>query len=74
MKKLVLVSALAFSLFSCQKEESNCGLIVSDNVYENSITIRNSNTGNLKKFYLTEGDWINAHPGSTYCIYNTTEW
>lgn len=74
MKKLVLVTALAMSLFSCTKEDSSCGLIVDDNVYNYSITIRNSNTDNLKTFYLTPGDWMNAHPGDTYCMYSEPQW
>jgi hypothetical protein len=27
-----------------------------------------------KTFYLLPGDWVNAHPGSDYCITNTTQW
>ena len=74
MKKIVLAFAITYGLFSCEKEESTCGLIVDDNAYNYSITIRNSKTGNLKTFYLLPGDWINAHPGSDYCITNTTQW
>lgn len=74
MKKVVLAVATVLTMVSCSKEPSNCGRIVSDNVYDYSITIRNSNTNNLKTFYLTEGDWIHAHPGDNYCITNTTEW
>jgi hypothetical protein len=74
MKKIILVSTLAIGLFSCQKEPSSCGLIVDDNVNDYSIVIRNSNTGNLKKFYLYPGDWINAHPGDNYCMFNEQEW
>ena len=74
MKKLVLVSVLAIGLFSCQKEPSSCGVIVDDNVKDYSIVIRNSNTGNLKTFYLYPGDWINAHPGEDFCMLNEQEW
>jgi len=72
MKKIII--AVALLMVGCSKEPSTCGRIVSDNVHDYSVTIRNSNTNNLKTFYLTEGDWMNAHPGDTYCIYNTTEW
>ena len=84
MKKLVLVLGLGLLAVSCKKEVvtpnntqnqvCNCGLIVSDDVSDYSVTIRNSCSGNLKKFYLLEGDWINAHPGSDYCITNVTGW
>jgi hypothetical protein len=74
MKKGILIFSIGLTMLSCSKEPSSCGRIVSDNVHEYSITIRNSNTNNLKTFYLTEGDWMNAHPGDNYCITNTTQW
>jgi hypothetical protein len=74
MKKKILIFSIALTMLSCSKEPSSCGRIVSDNVHEYSITIRNSNTNNLKTFYLTECDWMNAHPGDNYCITNTTQW
>ena len=76
MKKIIIVAALLIS--GCAKEDINkqstCGLIVSDNVNDYSVTIRNSQSGNLKTFVLYEGDWMNAHPGSNFCINNTTPW
>ena len=72
MKKLLLV--LPFILMSCSEEECNCGLVLSDRVNDYSVVIRNSCTGNEQRFYLTQGDWFNAHPGSDYCITNTTQW
>jgi hypothetical protein len=77
MKKIIIVAALLIS--GCAKEDINkqsstCGLIVSDNVNDYSVTIRNSQSGNLKTFVLYEGDWMNAHPGSNFCISNTTPW
>ena len=74
MKKGILILSIGLTMLSCSKEPSTCGRIVSDNVHDYSVTIRNSNTNNLKTFYLTEGDWMNAHPGDNYCIYNTTQW
>ena len=53
---------------------SNCGLIVSDNVSNYSVDIRNNCSDNVKTFYLSEGDWMNAHPGQDYCITNVTNW
>lgn len=72
--KRILILSIGLTMLSCSKEPSTCGRIVSDNVHDYSVTIRNSNTNNLKTFYLTEGDWMNAHPGDNYCIYNTTQW
>lgn len=81
MNKILLVLGLVAATVSCQKElvtpnneVCNCGLIVSDDVSDYSVTIRNSCSGNLKKFYLLEGDWLHAHPGSDYCITNVTGW
>jgi hypothetical protein len=79
-KLLILISLIALS---CKKDEikpnnpqevCNCGLVVSDNVQDYSVVIRNSCSGNEKRFYLQQGDWMNAHPGSDYCITNITNW
>ena len=88
MKKLTLTLAtLALLTLSCNKEESlpepvstpapqscNCGLIVSDDVSDYSVQIRNACSGNVKKFVLYEADWMNAYVGTDYCINNTTNW
>jgi hypothetical protein len=74
MKKLTLI-ALVFLGMSCTKEETcNCGLIVSDDVADYSIDIRNGCSGNVKTFNLSEGDWLSAHPGDDYCISNIDKW
>jgi hypothetical protein len=85
MKKKILTVGFIITglIVSCQKEEfnpnnsdkvCNCGLVVSDNVQDYSVVIRNSCSGNEKRFYLQEGDWMNAHPGSDYCITNVKNW
>jgi hypothetical protein len=80
MKKVFLIIGL--SLIGCKKENPepkaqevcNCGIVQSDDVEDYSVVIRNSCSGNNKKFFLSEGDWMNAHPGTTYCINNVTSW
>ena len=74
MKKLILI--LSLSLVGCEKEEKtcNCGLIESDNIKDYSIVVRNECSQNSKKFYLSEGDWMNAHPGSTQCFSDVKSW
>ena len=83
MKKAIFTLAISGAiLLSCKKdnqqvqqqEQCNCGLILSDNVSDYSVVIRNSCSGNEKKFYLQEGDWMNAYVGSNYCITNVTSW
>jgi len=82
MKKFMMVAitliALAFSLTSCEKgvlkENCNCGLVLSDRVTDYSVVIRNSCSKNEQRFYLQPGDWMNAHPGSQYCITNVSGW
>jgi hypothetical protein len=77
MKKLILGAILLFSLIGCEEditEDCNCGLVVSDNVYDYSVDIRSDCSGNIQTFYLSEGDWMNAHPGSNFCITNETGW
>lgn len=86
MKKLLLITIVLTAL-SCSKEEElptpstdqvstscNCGLIVSDEVSDYSIQIRNSCSGNVKKFVLYEADWMNAYVGTDFCISNTSGW
>jgi hypothetical protein len=75
MKKVILGLAIILSIASCKKDEvCNCGLILNDDVSDYSVTIRNKCSGNERKFILEPGDWINAHVGSDYCIYNITSW
>jgi hypothetical protein len=74
MKK-VMFAASIIMLASCKKEEiCNCGLIKSDNAANYSVVIENDCSGNNKEFVLAEGDWMNAHPGETYCISNVDSW
>ena len=77
--KYILLLAL---FVSCKKEEikpkveevCNCGLVQSDDVNDYSVVIKNSCSGNNKKFYLHQGDWMNAYVGSNYCITNVKNW
>lgn len=78
MKKIVLAIAVVALISSCKKKEAegpcNCGMVQSDNVADYSVVIQNECTSNNKTFTLTSGDWINAHPGSRYCITNSGKW
>jgi hypothetical protein len=77
MKKITLIIAIVASLSSCKKEETspcNCGIVQSDNVADYSVVIKNECTSNNKTFYLSQGDWMNAHPGTRYCITNASKW
>lgn len=67
MKKLVLVSALAMSLFSCQKEESWCGLVVSKNNEDNSVKIKDNRTSVVKTVYVFQESWNLASVGQEWC-------
>lgn len=79
MKKLILIFCLLISILACKKEEikkenCNCGRILSDDVTNYSIKVRNNCTGNEKTFTLQEGDWINAYVGSDICLTNEPTW
>jgi hypothetical protein len=81
MKKAVIILG-AILLVSCSKSDEaiiaqkdcNCGLIISDNVQDYSVVIRNQCTQREKRFYLTQGDWVNAFVGTKFCISNVTTW
>jgi hypothetical protein len=78
MKKILIgITALVIILTSCNKEnymDCNCGLVISDNVQDYSVVIRNDCSDNEKTFILAPGDWMNAYVGSNYCISNVTSW
>jgi hypothetical protein len=81
MRKIIAIGfIIAGVIVSCKKENitpnkfCNCGLVVSDNVEDYSVVIRNSCSGNEKKFTLQPGDWMNAYVGSDYCITNVNNW
>lgn len=80
MKKLVVL-LVGLTLFlasvSCEKDilcDDQCGLVVSDRVDDYSVVIRNSCSGNERRFTLSPGDWMNAFVGSDYCITNSNGW
>lgn len=77
MKKVILTIAVVALISSCKKEEEgpcNCGIVQSDNVQDYSVVIQNECTGSNKTFNLSAGDWMNAHPGSKFCITNSGKW
>jgi hypothetical protein len=80
MKKLLYLTMLGalLSLTACEKEpkDCNCGRIVDDGITGTCywVDIRSKCSGNVKRFCLSKGDWMNAHAGSDYCITNSTGW
>ena len=79
MRKLAVVLVMALTVMSCSKEDfvntnCNCGLIVSDDATDYSVTIRSECSGVERRFTLAAGDWMNAFVGSDYCITNSTGW
>ena len=80
MKKIILALVLIVISYSCNKDNPqpnkpcNCGLIQSDDVTDYSVVIQNDCSGNNKKFFLQQGDWMSAYVGTHYCITNVTSW
>jgi hypothetical protein len=88
MKKFLLILLTITFLSSCKKDDENiypepqcnCGFITDDGIdiingnFNYWIEIRNNCTSNVKRFYLTEGDWLNANPGEDICISNSGQW
>jgi len=82
MKKLIMLVSIVGLSYACNKdnpqpkpqENCNCGKIISDDVNDYSVVIRNSCTGNNKKFILYPGDWVTAYVGSDMCIEGANKW
>jgi len=84
MKTKILAAGFIITglIIGCKKEvieptdgtKCNCGIITTDNEKDLSVTIKNSCSGNKKKFELEIDDWVNAHPDSVYCITNVNNW
>ena len=76
MRKAILIIIMSIFLTNCEsfEDDCSCGLIESDRVTDYSIVVRNDCTGNVKRWYLTRGDWLGAHVGTDYCITNSTGW
>jgi hypothetical protein len=80
IRNIFLVS-LIILLSACEKE-CNCGVVKDDGVETDPttfdeiywVTIENSCSGNVKKFYLTLDDWGDAEVGRYFCISNVTSW
>jgi len=74
----LILGTVAGGMMSCESEfingDCNCGRVLSDRIDDYSVVIRNNCTDNSRRFFLSEGDWMNAHPGSDYCITNIGEW
>lgn len=87
IKRMMMVMLMSLTLLSCEKEQTqteqrncNCGLITEDGIeildsqFYYWVDIRNSCSGNIQRFYLTEGDWMNAFVGSNLCLTNVSNW
>jgi len=80
MKKIIIALAV-IGMIGCKKEEKqpkqencNCGIIMSDNVSDYSIEVKNDCSNNVKRFYLYEADWMKAHVGNRHCFTNVNSW
>tara|TARA_R110000737_G_scaffold36124_1_gene55398 strand:- start:1421 stop:1648 length:228 start_codon:yes stop_codon:yes gene_type:complete len=75
MKKIIMIIAtLVVMLTSCSKKNCNCGEVLQDDARDLSVMIKNDCSGNVEKFYLSYGQWMNAQPGTNYCIYSVESW
>jgi len=80
MKKTIIILSMFLAVTSCSKEEDlpeptqtaqascKCGKIISDDVSDYSIRVRNNCSQNVKKFILEQGDWMTAYVGTDICF------
>jgi hypothetical protein len=75
-KTIMLIGAITLILFSCKKEECNCGTISNDGVDNGCywLEIRNDCSGNKKTFCFDQDVWMNAAVGSHFCVTNEQPW
>ena len=59
---------------STPQQECNCGTVQSDRVSDYSVVIISVCTGNSKRFYLSQKEWLDAHVGTELCITNSNGW
>ena len=76
MKKAIFIILITLSFMGCNEflEDCRCGYIVSYSPHDESVVISNDCTGNLKRWYVSDGGYKYAHVGKNYCITNTTVW
>jgi hypothetical protein len=81
MKKTILIALLALGVLACKKDKQtlfsgpcNCGEVLSDRASDYSVVIRNSCTDRVERFTLQPSDWLDAHPGSDFCLTNYDSW
>jgi len=85
MKQVFFILIVSVVLiFSCTDEsdlttttpqkECNCGTVQSDRVSDYSVVIISDCTGNSKRFYLSQKEWLDAHVGTELCITNSNGW
>jgi hypothetical protein len=80
IRNILLVSLIVL-LSACEKK-CNCGIVKDDGIETDPttfdsyywVTIENSCSGNVKKFYLPQDAWYDAQVGSDFCISNVTSW
>jgi hypothetical protein len=76
MKKAIFIILITLSFMGCGEflQDCKCGFIDSDRASDYSVVILNDCTNNAKRWYLSEGSWMNAHVGTNHCITNSTGW
>ena len=78
--KLTLLTLVSVLLFSCEKEDCNCGVVANDGIEQTShqpcywIEIRNHCSGNKKRFCFDQDFWMQAHIGTNFCVSGETQW
>ncbi len=84
IKLMMMALMMCFSLQNCKKQttsptptqQCNCGTISNDGIDNGCywLEIRNSCTGNKKKFCFDQDVWMNNHVGSNFCVTNQPQW
>lgn len=78
INKIVLILSM-LALFGCDKESTsqcNCGTVANDGIDNNCywLEIRNSCSGNKKKFCFDQDVWMEAYVGSDFCVTGESSW
>jgi|GEM_PF-1274801 hypothetical protein len=79
----ILTIIFAISFIGCSDDDTpnpnkdcNCGTVANDGIDNDCywLELRNNCSDNKKTFCVDQDKWMDAHPGTQFCITNSGSW